>query len=805
MLDGTFQAETYKKSPHRLAGESHPSLLQSRDFHAAKSSLESSTEPSIILDAEGRFLYTNSALERVLGLRCEDLIGESCFDFTHPLDRESSRRRYRHSVEQGDELHHEARAVGADGLVRWFAWSGRFDRRVGFMVARGIDVTGRRRQHDLFESLNQAVSRYSGKEFFEAVAFELASRLGLDRVAVAIRQEDGSARTIAFASPSGPLPNISYALSGTLCEDILEAGNVRMQFVKTERLPSEIRFHGASWLAYVGCPVHSLDRSHALGVIWVAHSKPIEDLIVLEWLLLSFSVRIAAEMERANRERELERQLSYNRALLRASPDILFVFNSDYRVLDCFYHREEELARPAAQLLGQCVDSFLPQDVADRLKRAAEQARQTLQVQTFAYQLETPAGNFQAFEARVLSIQDGSILAFVRNTTKEQRLKVEQERLTDILEASPDIVAVMKADGELAYLNPAGRGYFGIERDADFEKIDLRNLRPAWAVDLLFDEGVPHALKHGVWQGETAYTGVQGREVPFSQIIVAHTSARTGRVEQFSTVLRDISDRKEFETKLKEHQMQMLATAKMAALGEMAAGLAHEINNPLQSITARAQLLGELAGRDGGPLAARVSEFATKIDSMAHRIASIVRSLRFFARDGEKDPFECKPVVQLVDDTLELCRNRFRHQQVTLNVRVNGRDGGPAVNSDLNLECRPVQISQVLLNLLSNAFDAVQPLADRWVRIDVDERGDMIEISVTDSGRGIPSSVAHKIMQPFFTTKEVGVGTGLGLSISRGIVSDHGGQLELDRASEHTRFVIRLPRRQAASPSSTKS
>ena len=112
----------------------------------------------------------------------------------------------------------------------------------------------------------------------------------------------------------------------------------------------------------------------------------------------------------------------------------------------------------------------------------------------------------------------------------------------------------------------------------------------------------------------------------------------------------------------------------------------------------------------------------------------------------------------------------------------------------LQAQCRSAQVAQVLLNLLSNAYDAVESQVKRWVRISVAARGDEVEIAVTDSGRGIPPKIAPRIMEPFFTTKEIGRGTGLGLSLSKGIAEAHGGRLELDSHSPETRFVLTLRR-----------
>jgi C4-dicarboxylate-specific signal transduction histidine kinase len=112
------------------------------------------------------------------------------------------------------------------------------------------------------------------------------------------------------------------------------------------------------------------------------------------------------------------------------------------------------------------------------------------------------------------------------------------------------------------------------------------------------------------------------------------------------------------------------------------------------------------------------------------------------------------------------------------------------------VDCRSAQIEQVILNLLNNSADALTTLTDKWIRVDCLNLGEFVQIVVTDSGRGIAPPVVQKMMQPFFTTKEVGKGTGLGLSISVGIMEDHHGRLQYDASSPHTRFVMELPVKQ---------
>ncbi len=238
---------------------------------------------------------------------------------------------------------------------------------------------------------------------------------------------------------------------------------------------------------------------------------------------------------------------------------------------------------------------------------------------------------------------------------------------------------------------------------------------------------------------------------------------------------------------LAQQRVQAESAARLASLGEMAAGIAHEINNPLAIIQGSAEALlhhwelGSVEGRE-----AAIRGAAERIVRTAERIATVVRGLRTFARDGAEDPPTEVAVPRLIDDALDVCSMRFKGRG--LELRRAGESPG------LMVTCRSVQIVQVLLNLLNNAFDAVKAEKAPWIRISVVDRGATVEIRVEDSGPGIPGWVAQKIMLPFFTTKDVGAGTGLGLSISMGIVSGHGGTLRLDREAAHTCFVVSLPK-----------
>lgn len=233
-----------------------------------------------------------------------------------------------------------------------------------------------------------------------------------------------------------------------------------------------------------------------------------------------------------------------------------------------------------------------------------------------------------------------------------------------------------------------------------------------------------------------------------------------------------------------EQQSNMIAASKMSELGKMAGSIAHEINTPLAIITLLSDQI-ERSFTDQTDLDQDVIlQNAKVISSTTARIAKIIYGLKAFSRDEKYDKKETKNVIDIIEDTLLFCKTKFNTRGIALKVEV------PA---DLKIDCQATQLSQVILNLLNNSYDAISELADKWILIKAESDFENVEISLTDSGSGISDEVIEKMFNPFFTTKPFGVGTGLGLSISMGIVKSHGGILSYDKSSSHTRFVIQIP------------
>jgi two-component system NtrC family sensor kinase len=226
-------------------------------------------------------------------------------------------------------------------------------------------------------------------------------------------------------------------------------------------------------------------------------------------------------------------------------------------------------------------------------------------------------------------------------------------------------------------------------------------------------------------------------------------------------------------------QAQMAQAEKMASLGSMAAGVAHELNNPMSGILSLSLLALEEVPKDNP-----VHEDLETISKQALRCRTIVRGLLDFSRQGGNGEAAIDP-VPVINKSLELLAPQLAAQQVVLATRI--ASATPTVRID------PGHLQQILTNLVVNAADAMEGGGALTVSCEQGENRDAVVLRVTDTGTGIPDSVLPHIFDPFFTTKRVGKGTGLGLSIVHGLVHEVGGRIEVTTGPTGTTFTVQLP------------
>jgi len=344
-----------------------------------------------------------------------------------------------------------------------------------------------------------------------------------------------------------------------------------------------------------------------------------------------------------------------------------------------------------------------------------------------------------------------------------------------VIEAVPGMVSIFSAELKYQLVNQFVVSQMGIPEDQILgRELGFRN-------STVFTETIQTFLRS---EEASTLTKMQF-ECPNGPrwFVVGLSKLPEGRL---AVVSIDIDDHVRAQEEVVTQRSLAEHNARMAAMGDLAAGIAHEVNNPIAVITAKSEQTIRKMQVSGQTQFVPDLE---KIKNMGFRIANIVRGLKNLSRNGDGDPFTQSRLVDIVRDITAILDEKLRAYQISLQINI------PEAQL---INCRSTQIGQLIMNLVANSFDAIRDVPDSWIRVESKIIPGYVEISVTDSGFGIPPELRQKIMSPFFTTKPAGVGTGLGLSISKRIALDHGGDFFYDETSVNTRFVLKIPVKQTA-------
>ena len=262
---------------------------------------------------------------------------------------------------------------------------------------------------------------------------------------------------------------------------------------------------------------------------------------------------------------------------------------------------------------------------------------------------------------------------------------------------------------------------------------------------------------------------------------IVHADEVTG----FTLIFSNITEQKEIINEKREMEIKLMASSKLATLGEMATGMAHEINQPLNFISVFLQLLDEDLDSDN----LNIEELRKNLNNSLHsirRITTIIDHLRVFGR-AHSEVIEAIYLSKLFDNVLILFSERLKRSKISVHIELPSELSPVLANSN--------KLEQVFVNLIQNAVDVlVQQESHRGINIEVQEKNDNILIVFTDNGNGMPDAHLSRIFEPFFTTKDPGEGTGLGLSIVYGIIKDFGGKISVESTlGEGSIFKIELP------------
>jgi len=375
----------------------------------------------------------------------------------------------------------------------------------------------------------------------------------------------------------------------------------------------------------------------------------------------------------------------------------------------------------------------------------------------------------------------------------EQKLADEKMRkLSSAVDQSSSLIVITDVDGRIEYVNKA------LERASGYSRDEIVGATPSiWKSEDLPPETYAKMwrtiLSGETWGGE--FKNLRRDGTPYWVVAnITPLKDDAGDITHFVGVQEDITEKR-------DQQAQLIQASKLATLGEMATGVAHELNQPLNIIRMAAESLTEFLDDDEGIPPEFLKKKLSRISAQTQRASAIIDHMRMFGRKSgaEAGPFN-------IGEAVQAALGLMTKQLETRGIRI----ASEIPDTPIHAVGEQIQFEQVLLNLMGNARDAIEHRQqsngssdyEGLVRVSVSPGSNgSTEISVDDNGGGVPDGMLDSIFEPFFTTKEVGKGTGLGLSISYGIITDMGGNISASNTADGARFKVMLPGAQAPATS----
>lgn len=377
------------------------------------------------------------------------------------------------------------------------------------------------------------------------------------------------------------------------------------------------------------------------------------------------------------------------------------------------------------------------------------------------------------------------IISSIRDVTRTKSLESQligvKEFISRVIYSSASAIVAADRQGNIELMNSVAKELFG-DFNGDAGKIThVEQLYPTGkakeVMKMLRDEKIGGKGKLII--PRTTIVNVRGEEVEV-EMSAAIIYDDKGNESATMAIYNDLKDKTRVEKELKLTQQQLAQSEKMASIGQLAAGVAHEINNPLTGVLFYASLLLEREDLD-----ADAKQDLGYIVEDAERCRNIVKSLLVYSRSTDSN----KSIVQIneiVDKSLKLIRDQKKFQNITIKKYL--AEEMMLVNADTN------KLNQVIINLVMNAADAVNGQGTISLYTYRDKTIKKVFLEIKDTGKGIPHKNLSRIFDPFFTTKEVGKSTGLGLSIVYGIIEEHGGKISVKKTgAKGTTFIVEFP------------
>jgi PAS domain S-box-containing protein len=380
----------------------------------------------------------------------------------------------------------------------------------------------------------------------------------------------------------------------------------------------------------------------------------------------------------------------------------------------------------------------------------------------------------------------GTHFDFTNQKNIELSLRDNQEKAMAIFEGSNDAILLFNKD-HIFECNKKALQLFNIEKKETLIRLHLADLSPHFQSDgqssqQLFKEHLHDAIKNDVKHFDWNFIK-ETREMFPADVLISAFEFQGAKV--FQATIRDMTLKNSLKKNLEQQIKITQHQSKLASIGELAAGVGHEINNPLAIIKGFLHVIEDNL-KINQYEDDKTYSMLTKIHLASDRIVNIVKGLRTFSR-SDSDKIECFDLKDAIDETFNLISEVYQNDGITLINKIS-----PA--QEFIVYGNKGRLEQVILNLFSNAKDATEGRLERIIETSVSQAGNMAVWTIKDNGKGIPLHLQNRIFDPFFTTKDVNKGTGIGLSLAHSIITEHDGKISFETIPDKgTIFKIEIP------------
>jgi two-component system sensor kinase FixL len=623
----------------------------------------------------------------------------------------------------------------------------------------------------------------------------LTAVLGARRAYVTENFDQGMSRTVASWEDGERGPVREYALTGTPCASVMRHGVQVVDCELGRRYSLAESSLGYGCESFIGSPIVNREGTK-IGQICVFGAQPLKDAEMASALVSLAAVRVSAELEHLQQQAALARSEAYSKAIVATAAEGIITLDSEGKIESVNRAAERMFGYEADELIGRDVSILMPEVHRNKHPGYIRNYVETGQGSIFGSGREVPAQRkdgsvFPVYlAASEVSVDGERCFAGILHDISDQKAAEEsrksvERRFRAVFDQRLHLAGILSVDGKVLEANQKSLDFAGLRRDQIIGQYYWET--PWWShspdmQDRMY-EAIQSAAAGETVKFETTSPRADGQMATLN-FSVRPIRDKAEKIVFLVTESDDITERRLAEEEARQHRARVAHVARLSTLGEMAAGIAHEINQPLTAISLFAQAGRRLVANEDFT---RMDEVCHKLNEHALRASEVVERMQKMARQGES----IKEIVdpnELIETAVKLAESEGRIHDIQIVFEKGAQL--PLVSAD------GVQIQQVALNLLRNGMEAM--VADAGgsdgsilVRTRMRE-GNEIEISVRDEGCGVPDEYADKLFNPFATTKKSGMG--MGLSISQAIVRAHGGGIGFrNNDSGGTTFWFTLP------------